>query len=249
MVESNRKEDHILEKPMKRFFDIIYSFLGITYQRNNNISEDMAGCDTKFFKSGKSFVIDEKCATDYYYKDLKTFAMELSAVSQKEDNNYARYKGWFVDPNKNTEYYALSYVRATSKKDIKKGVIHSFEVIIVNRKKIEEYILNTANTTLAGIEKVTDIEDLFVKRIKSGNFYTQKNTYDFPKENCVVKRISNGNYDWKFAPNLKIVWTAEGKVESPICICVNKEILSQLSCYHAKLSVGYNGEMRITKIK
>ena len=125
MVQSNRKEDHQLEKPMHKFYNLIYSFLDINFQRNYVRADDLAGCDIRFFNNGKSFVIDEKCATDYYYKDLKTFAMELSAVSQQ--GNHERYKGWFVDENKNTEYYSLSYVRADSKAHISRQKIKSCE--------------------------------------------------------------------------------------------------------------------------
>lgn len=248
---SNRKNDTILEKALQPFFDGVYDFLKIKYKRNYNADEDIAGCDLRFFgkdKDNTAFIIDEKCATDFYYKDLHTFCMELSAVSQDKNKQYKRYKGWFVDPNKNTEYYALSYVRADSKEDIKRKNIHSFETIIVSKEKITDYILQTARKTLPKVKEISDIEDIFTQRIRCGAVYTQKYEGDYPKGNKVVKYISDGNYRWRFTKNLKVVWSIQ-KDESPICICVNKDILSKLSCYHTKMVFNKDGEVVVTRIK
>ena len=128
-IKSNRVSDTYTEKIMQTNFDAAYHILGMDFERCNDRKLQLAGVDVISENNNKEYYIDEKCATDCWDKNLKTFAFELSSElcnNKTKERTGKRVEGWFVNPNNKTDIYALSYVRADTKENLDKNKISYF---------------------------------------------------------------------------------------------------------------------------
>lgn len=208
MILSKRKEDSEIEKVMQGFFSKAYEKMGFDgICRTSMKNEQLKGVDVYLSKEDKTFIVDEKCATNYFYKELKTFAFELKfrdCYKGVPRNQF--FTGWFADPDKITDYYALGYVRANSKDDLKAGRVTSFECLIVSRKEIENFILRTL-----GVLDINAVIAQFEQKID------QK-----------IILLENDRYTQYLTRDIKIV-KSMGLAEEPLNIIISKYILKKLS--------------------
>lgn len=148
-IKSNRKYDSNLEKIMQCNFDKVYNICGITYNRCTDRENQLLGSDLIAQKSSKTYNIDEKCATDCSGRDLKTFALELSAEmcdKKSRTSTGKRVDGWLLKEDNKTDVYAFAYVRAKSKEDLRNNNIARFEVLFVKKKNLIKYISEVIGT-------------------------------------------------------------------------------------------------------
>ncbi len=90
-------------------------------------------------ETGVRHSIDEKAQLDYINEDLPTFAFELS---YKKAGGLK--KGWFYDPSKKTEFYAL----ITGIYSDAPNTYTSCKITLVNRNKLLAYLQNKGITEI-----------------------------------------------------------------------------------------------------
>ena len=202
--------DKLREKNLQPFFENIYKNAGIEFERENEKNNQVAGIDIYFLNNGSKVNIDEKAAAKYYYMDLKTFCLELSAC-RKTQVGPVEYKGWFHDYNKDnlTQAYVFGYVRAEDIEDNPLEKIDKLEVLLVKKSKLWKYI------TKCGYPSADYLLGCFDEAEKFGKLKE--------RNGCSYLYLDNG---------LKIVRT-NYYGERPVCLLVSKEALIALSSFHA----------------
>ncbi|TKD65134.1 hypothetical protein [Flavobacterium sp. ASW18X] len=105
-MQGNFRQDLEKEKQLQRFLDIQYHthLKQYSFKREKDRQLQLKGVDLWLMhkKKGTTFAIDEKAQLDYINDDLPTFAFELNYLK----NNIPK-KGWFLDSQKQTDFYAL----------------------------------------------------------------------------------------------------------------------------------------------
>lgn len=214
-VRSNRATDSIIEKAIQKHYNLVYRINNIAYERCSDRDLQIAGVDVylTFARQDKRNCVDEKCATNYWDRPLNTFSMELSFDMCDKQSGLPigkRYKGWFVNPNNISEYYALGYVSAESKENLIQGQLKSFECILVNKDKIRAYLKDAMKVT-----DLTEVEAELQARIDAG----------------IGKLNQRGGYFYYPADGIKVV-RSEQLAEKPVNIVISKQTLSSLSDIH-----------------
>lgn len=143
MENSHRNRDMHVERVIAQYLDThLYnngSFSRCT--RTNSIEEQLSGSDIVISVPSlniKNAVVDENAITHYMTKQLPTFALELSFLS----NNNNVMEGWLTDSTKTTEYYLLLWPLATKDWYIEIEDIKSIEYILVKRSDILQWLAN-----------------------------------------------------------------------------------------------------------
>lgn len=136
MEYSDRFSDMELNRKVEDVLDKIYKSEGIKYVRSSK-QDDLHGVDLYVFSpNGTSLIIDEKCATQYWNKELSTYSLELTCESTKTG------LGWFA-PEENNYYLTLQYMfiwlRANSS-DLSE--ITSIELALVDKYTLQQYVLS-----------------------------------------------------------------------------------------------------------
>ncbi len=105
-MQSSFKKDLQKEKQLQQFLDKQYTthLKHYTFKRIVEMDQQLKGIDLLLTHNLKNTIykVDEKAQLDYINDDLPTFAFELSYLK----NNVLK-KGWFLDTNKQTDFYAL----------------------------------------------------------------------------------------------------------------------------------------------
>lgn len=128
---SNRLQDTLTSTEVEKFLDA--NFYVKPVERVYDKERQIMGIDVVF---GDHF-IDEKCATDYINKPLKTFSFELSSV----DRNGNRYTGWLLNDKLKTTHYLLCYInKCKVDKNPKMEDIFEMETIYVAKEVIKQYL-------------------------------------------------------------------------------------------------------------
>lgn len=161
----------------------------------------------------KKYNIDEKCATDCSNRDLKTFALELSAEICDKNARIStgkRVDGWFIKKNQ-TDIYAFAYVRAKSKEDLRNNNIIRFEVLFLKKKNLIEYISNTIGTP----SELKKLDENFRNEVLEGKIanYGEKGKKRY-------KKTINKDFTLCWSTHL---------AESPVNLLINKSLLRKLS--------------------
>lgn len=213
-IKSNRNYDLNLEKIMQANFDKIYNICGIKCIRCTDKRNQLLGVDLVAQKSSKYYNIDEKCATDCFGKDLKTFALELSAEicdKKSKTSTGKRVDGWFLKKDSKTDVYAFAYVRANSRKDICNNNIKRFEVIFVKKQKLIKYISEIIGTP----SELKKLDEDFRKEVLEGKVASYGE-----QEKRKYKKILNKDFTLCWSYHL---------AESPVNLLVSKSLLKKLS--------------------
>lgn len=226
-IKSNREEDSKIEEQMRKHYNMIYRILGYGYQRNDDQVLQKSGQDLLLTRSNvmKKAISDEKCATNYWDRDLDTFSMELSfnlcdRMTGLSTGN--RVDGWFINDKNKTEVYSLGYVRSDSRQDLINGKVTSFEVIIVRKKSIQDYIKESIS-----VDNFSELQNKFQNIILTGQAYQK----------------ANGGFSWDAGNGIRMT-RSDQLAECPVNIIIKKEVLSSLSDAHA-MFMNYSSDNRL----
>ena len=184
------------------------------YSRCYDRERQLLGIDIVARNNNKDYFIDEKCATDCWYRDLSTFAFELSyelCDKKTQTRTGNRVPGWFVNPNVKTDIYALGYVRANTKEDFLENKIFRFEVVFVKKKRLQEYI----EKHIGGVDKLQCLDVKIREDAKNGTL----KPYGSNGKNKYRISVANGIYVC-WSPNL---------AESPVNVIIDKKILKKIA--------------------
>jgi len=132
-MSSKRRKDLDDESVLQPFLDAVYRELGFDFRRETKRDKQLAGIDLVLSHRGQEYYVDEKAATHYVNRPLKTFAFELNFRS------YGQLRpGWLFDEHKETTHYFLvSEIHATSNEVA--DVTH-FRLVSVSRQKLLSYL-------------------------------------------------------------------------------------------------------------
>lgn len=204
-TQSSRRHDEIVEKNIQKHLNKLYNDNNLKYDRVDDIKLQKRGVDLFIFDNDKKIPVDEKSASTYYKKHLKTFSFELST-----NNNYNSH-GWFDPDNKNmiTEYYFLVYPFAPNnpEHDTLKN-IDEIEVIGISKKKLWKYL---NENKIYGLENVETTLNKSGKLVSDNNGYHERIIYDV-------------NHDIRFVHS---IWLRE----QPINIVISRKVLRKLADY------------------
>lgn len=217
-LKSNRKTDTQIEKVLAKHFDLFYRINNLNFERTEDYERQRSGEDLLIHTKMRDVIVDEKCATKYWDRNLWTFSFELSSNFCDKRTGEAkeeRYDGWFVNENNKTDFYNISYVRANSFEKLKAGAIDSLECIVISKAMLKKYILRQIRQTLV-TEDIKDIEKEFIKRKNAGEIKRSEKT---------------GRYQWLLCEGMKVVMS-DNLAECPINIIVTKDILASVCKIH-----------------
>ena len=221
-IKSTRAKDSKLEKAMQKHYNLVYEINDISFIRNDNKDTQILGQDLSMKIGSRQYIVDEKCATNYWNRPLNTYSMELSFdMCDKRDGTPIgkRYDGWFVNPCNISSVYSLGYVRAKSESDLADGKLSSFECLIVKKFKIKEYLTQTF-----GVKDVREIETLFLDKLNNGE----------------IQSDDNGRYHWNINSDVHVVMSSN-LAEKSINIVVSKSMLGNLADVHCKIDYSDDG--------
>lgn len=178
-MQDNRRKDSFIEAEVCKFMDkYVY---GDTYPNGNPNTQGMiterctdtimqrSGCDVYMSIPSLGIeraIVDEKAASHYINKDLRTYSLELSQITRggKEVD------GWFLDKKNKTQYYMLIYLKGnvSSWKDITEDNITEVEYYLVSKESIKNYLFSKGY----GEEELRDL----VAEIREDDDFQRKNT-------------------------------------------------------------------------
>lgn len=202
---SDRKKDNIEEKILSLKLDKLYDRMGWNYERTKRNSKlQLNGVDVIFEKENKKIFVDEKAATKYLNKNLKTFSFEL--VSENNPNRI----GWLLNKDNITTHYAIIYPKS---KINNLEHLDYLEWILISKERILNILYNNMN--------FNDV----LSNIYS-NIYLNKNTNRNEIYISCYDEILNKYF------KLKIVWSKNIFPENPVNVLFNKKDLIELSNKH-----------------
>lgn len=128
---SNRRQDSLTSLEVEKFLD--KNFYKSDSERVRDKERQLQGIDVVY----KDRMIDEKCATDYINRPLRTFAFELSSVNRLGQ----RYLGWLLNPDLKTTHYLICYInKCRVDRNPLEEDIEEMEVIYLEKKAILRYL-------------------------------------------------------------------------------------------------------------
>lgn len=141
MANSYRGRDMHVERVIAQYLDEhLYNDGRFTrHDRTDGRDEQLSGSDIIISVPSlgiKDAVVDEKAITHYMTRQLPTFALELSFLSQS--GNVV--EGWLTDTEKVTEYYLMMWPLATKPWSIEIQDIKSIEYMLVRRADILQWL-------------------------------------------------------------------------------------------------------------
>lgn len=158
-------------------------------------------------KKIKKIFVDEKAATKYLNKNLKTFSFEL--ISENNPNR----TGWLLNENNITTHYAIIYPKSKIN-DLNN--LDSLEWILISKEKILNILYNNIIFDDALYNIYSDI-------------YLNKKTNRHEIYICCYDEIS------KKYLKLKMVWSKNIFPEQPVNILFDKNDLIKISDKYIKI--------------
>lgn len=205
MKKSLFASDFTSEKEVSKFLEIYFYKTNFVkdFHRYTSKDEQLKGKDVRFtFGRFKEIIVDEKSQSHYVNKNLPTFAFEIQYIGGKKELK----TGWFVDKEKETQYYLLIWIRANKSWGFKEEDITCLDCILLDREKIRDYLT----------DKGIDFSSIF--------------------EICSIIRKNGKNKKQKdFDYGDSYFFLTKRLVEEPINIVVKKDALSNLSDVHFTL--------------
>ena len=207
-------QDKLEEKILGEKLNYIYNQIGLEFQRIKEKDMQIKGSDLKFKYKNKEYFADEKNASRYYFKDLKTFSFELSFINSRGKIM----DGWFASDSSITDAYIINYIRAPEDNNNFQNKIHSIETLIIGKKKINKYIKSL------GFNSIKDLINIFDKAHKEGK-----------------TKIHNGIESY-FGISDKIHLSKTIRFEEqPLNIIISKDILAKLAS-HRSIAIYHNAK-------
>ena len=147
MANSYRGRDMHVERVIAQYLDEhLYNDGRFTrHDRTDGREEQLKGSDIIISVPSlgiKDAIVDEKAITHYMTRQLPTFALELSFLSQS--GNVV--EGWLTDTEKVTEYYLMMWPLATKPWTIEIQDIKSIEYMLVKRSDILQWLASQGYT-------------------------------------------------------------------------------------------------------
>ena len=147
MANSYRGRDMHVERVIAQYLDEhLYNDGRFTrHDRTDGREEQLKGSDIIISVPSlgiKDAIVDEKAITHYMIRQLPTFALELSFLSQS--GNVV--EGWLTDTEKVTEYYLMMWPLATKPWTIEIQDIKSIEYMLVKRSDILQWLASQGYT-------------------------------------------------------------------------------------------------------
>ncbi|MGB0840044.1 MAG: hypothetical protein ACPG19_05695 [Saprospiraceae bacterium] len=132
-----RQQDSQGESAVAAFLDEYFYPKKVTnFCRKTDKKSQLRGIDVTFDYEDKHCIVDEKAAVQYVNRDLPTFAFEINCYGR----DYSLQEGWLYDKKKVTEYYLLSWIKATKVKNFESQDITELEILLLNRKKLRKIL-------------------------------------------------------------------------------------------------------------
>ena len=160
MANSYRGRDMHVERVIAQYLDEhLYNDGRFTrHDRTDGREEQLSGSDIIISVPSlgiQNAVVDEKAITHYMTKQLPTFALELSFLSQS--GNIV--EGWLTDTDKITEYYLMMWPVATKPWTIEIEDIKYIDYLLVKRSDILQWLANQGYTVDKLKEKAETIRN------------------------------------------------------------------------------------------
>lgn len=111
--------------------DKIYEKNNIEYNRITGKQEQIRGVDVVLNFGGDKYLVDEKSATRYLDKELKTFAFEISTKNNVGND------GWLTSKISKTTHYMIIYPRSRTNSIENLSSIESY---LISKEKIKTFI-------------------------------------------------------------------------------------------------------------
>lgn len=133
MRVSNRRKDLAASKRMEQVMSAVYAKFGWQELRPCNSELDKRGVDIVLKTGDETILADEKAATSYWNRDLKTYSCELSCERTK--GGY----GWFA--KESNSYMLNTHIIFIWVKALEKELIHisSIRFLIVDKHILQKY--------------------------------------------------------------------------------------------------------------
>lgn len=138
MATTLRSMDNASEAQVAKFLDKnFYPKHTSNFKRFYDIETQMSGVDVQFDHQDLSgILVDEKASTHYVNRNIPTFAFELDFKITTGDV----VQGWFYDEHKRTEYYLLSWIRASRDRYFQAEDIIKLDTLLVSRVAIQDML-------------------------------------------------------------------------------------------------------------
>lgn len=164
MANSYRGRDMHVERVIAQYLDEhLYNDGRFTrHERTDEREEQLKGSDIIISVPSlgiKDAVVDEKAITHYMIRQIPTFALELSFLSQS--GNIV--EGWLTDSDKATEYYLMMWPLAIKPWNIEIEDIKSIDYMLVKRSDILQWLANQGWTVDKLREKAISIRNTFTE--------------------------------------------------------------------------------------
>ena len=176
MANSYRGRDMHVERVIAQYLDEhLYNDGRFTrHDRTDGREEQLKGSDIIISVPSlgiKDAIVDEKAITHYMIRQLQTFALELSFLSQS--GNVV--EGWLTDTEKVTEYYLMMWPLATKPWTIEIQDIKSIEYMLVKRSDILQWLASQGYT----LDKLKEKANVIRETITENGAIDKVNGKDF----------------------------------------------------------------------
>ena len=128
------------------------------HDRTDGREEQLSGSDIIISVPSlgiQNAIVDEKAITHYMIRQIPTFALELSFLSQSGN----LVEGWLTDTDKVTEYYLMMWPLASKPWSIEIQDIKSIDYLLVKRSDILQWLANQGYTVDKLKEKAEQIRN------------------------------------------------------------------------------------------
>lgn len=199
-----RNLDHSSERAVAQYLDIhFYPKFATNTIRKDDLASQLAGIDVLLDVGDlRQIKVDEKAATHYVNKNLPTFAFELTFLGR----DGLLKNGWLYNEKIQTEFYLLSWIKASKAKWFRTEDITELEVMLISRNKIIQHLAQQGVTKKEAQERAL----------------TLRTNAEFG--------VSGKEYRKRF-----YYYYTQHLSEKPINIIIRKELLRELSILHVRV--------------
>ncbi len=176
MANSYRGRDMHVERVIAQYLDEhLYNDGRFSrHERTDGREEQLLGSDIIISVPSlgiQDAIVDEKAITHYMIRQIPTFALELSFLSQS--GNIV--EGWLTDTDKVTEYYLMMWPLATKPWNVEIEDIKSIDYMLVKRSDILDWLASQGYT----INKLKEKAELIRKTISENGAIDKVDGKDF----------------------------------------------------------------------
>lgn len=147
MANSYRGRDMHVERVIAQYLDehLYNDGRFAKHQRTDGREQQLSGSDIIISVPSlaiENAVVDEKAITHYMIRQIPTFALELSFLSQSGN----LVEGWLTDPEKISEYYLMMWPVASKPWNVEIKDIRYIDYMLVKRSDILKWLAEQGYT-------------------------------------------------------------------------------------------------------